>query len=371
MLHKRFVLILLFAATMILAAKSPQQKVITKTLTVEKGGTLEVNLNPGDVYVKTWDKNEILVKVDGLDEDETDELRITQKNGNVEIEYDGRMGWGRSAEYYFTIPNAYSIDVNTTGGDIAIQDNVKGSVQLQTMGGDIDLRSVDGNLKVETMGGDIEMSNATGEAYISTQGGNIKVGKLSGSTKEIKTMGGDISIDEVAKIGKITTFGGDISIRTANNRLECTTFGGNIEIDECKESVKADTYGGNVLIRGANGDVDVSTGGGNITLKNITGTITARTGAGDVYAELNSDSRKSSIIRTNSGSIEFYVIGNSQMTISAQVDSYHSGSGTIQSDYEGKISKNRGDMKGEFEINGGGVEVKLRATNGTIIINKK
>ncbi len=370
---KKYNIIFFFLVTAIITgADFPQKEAITKTVKAEKGGTLEVKLNPGDVSIRVWDRNEVLVEVDGLDDDESDELRITERNGNVKVTYEGKWGWGRSANYYFTIPSTYNVDVYTTGGDVDLHNNIDGYLNVQTMGGDIDLQSVNGDVNLETMGGDITLEDVGGKSYISTHGGDIKIGKLLGITKEIKTMGGDITINTVGEVKNVTTYGGDILISKATKNIELTTFGGDIEVLSSEEGVKAETYGGSILISGASGLVDVSSGGGNITLKNISGAVRARTGAGDIHVELKTSSNRESDIRTASGDIELYVLAGSKMTINAQVDSYWGdGKGLIKSDYEGTISKNRGDVDGEFKVNGGGAEVKLRVTNGSILIKKK
>ena len=225
----------------LLLAKAPQQEVITKTFAAEKGGTLEVNLNPGEIFVKTWSKNEVLVKIDGLDDREAEELRFQERNGNVSVEYEGEWGWGKNADYYFTIPEIYTLDISTTGGDIVFHNDIDGNVKVQTMGGEIELLSVTGDVSLETMGGEITVGDIDGSSYISTQGGDIKAGNLKGRSREIKTMGGDISIQSVNEIRQVTTYGGEIKINSVNKNIEVTTFGGDIKVAECKEGIKANT----------------------------------------------------------------------------------------------------------------------------------
>ena len=372
MLAKKYVVLLMSFTFTLLFAKSPQHEVITKTLTAEKGGTLEVKLNPGEVYIKTWERNEVLVKIDGLDERESEELEFSERRGNVSVEYDGKWGWGKSAEYYFTVPQNFNVKVYTTGGDIKIEDDLDGNISVQTMGGNVEMRSLTGDLSLETMGGDIVIGDVDGSAYISTQGGDIKIGSLNGSTKEVKTMGGDIDIHTVNEVRKITTYGGDIDVGNAKQNLEVITFGGSIDLKNCDAGVKASTYGGNIIVRKANGSVDVSSGGGNINLEKISGAVRARTGAGDIFVEFNEVMNEDSDLRTSAGDVELTIPASSEVKIFAEVNSYWGeGANTIKSDFEGRVSKNRGDFNATYEINGGGNEINIRASNGTISIKKK
>ncbi|MDZ7764243.1 MAG: DUF4097 family beta strand repeat-containing protein [Melioribacteraceae bacterium] len=363
------IIFLLFAVS--LASAELQQEAIAKTLTAKKGGTLEVKVNPGDIQINTWEKDQVLVKVDGLDQDDEKALKLDEQNGNVTVNYTGKWGWGRSAEYSITVPQNYNLDLHTTGGDIEIETDINGNVAVNTMGGDIELKSVSGNVKLETMGGDISLNNVDGTTYLSTQGGDIKADNLKGFVEGIKTMGGDIEIESIAGSKKVTTFGGRIKVNLAKEKLEVTTFGGNIELGRCLNGVDASTHGGNIAIKEANGKVDVSTGGGNISLHKINGEVRAKTGAGNIYLGLQSLTGKSNL-RTGSGDIEIQLSSGIKAEVYADVESYNrNGKDLIKSDFEGRISTERHNVIGQFEINGGGPEINLRVNNGTVTIKKQ
>lgn len=363
------IIFLLFAIS--LTSAELQQEVITKTLTAKKGGTLEVKVNPGDIQINTWEKSEVLVKVDGLDRDDKKALKLNEHNGNVTVNYTGKWGWGRNAEYSITVPKNYNLDLHTTGGDIKIETDINGNVTVNTMGGDIELESVSGDVKLETMGGDVLLNDVGGTTYISTQGGDIEVGNLIGFVEGIKTMGGDIEINSIAKSKKITTFGGTIKVNSAKEKLEVTTFGGNIELGRCLNGVDASTHGGNIIIDEAIANVDVSTGGGNISLHKIDGEVRAKTGAGNIYLGLQSLTGKSSL-RTGSGDIQLRLSSEVEAEVYADVESYNrNGKDLIKSDFEGRISTERHNVIGQFEINGGGPEINLRVNNGTVSIKKQ
>lgn len=363
------IIFLLFAIS--LTSAELQQEVITKTLTAKKGGTLEVEVNPGDILINTWDKSEVLVKVDGLDQDDAKALKLNEHNGNVTVNFTSKWGWGRSAEYNITVPKNYNLDLQTTGGDVEIETDIIGNVSVNTMGGVIKLESVSGDVKLETMGGEISLNDVEGTAYISTQGGDIEVGNLKGFVEGIKTMGGNIEIESIAKSKKVTTFGGSIKVNLATEKLEVTTFGGNLELGRCLNGVDASTHGGNITIKEANDKVDVSTGGGNISLHKISGEVRAKTGAGNIYLDLQSITGKSSL-RTGSGNIELRLSSGVKTDVYADVDTYNrNDKDLIKSDFEGRISTERNNVTGHFEINGGGPEINLRVNNGTVTIKKQ
>lgn len=366
-----FIVFIVFGLT---TAVFAQHDVVTRTLELEKGGTVKVEVNPGDITIKTWDKNEVLVKVDGLDDDEVRELEIRSKGNLLTIEYEGKWGYGNSADYTITVPTNVNLELYTTGGDVRLYNNISGDVKVSTMGGDISTESISGDAKLETMGGNISFKNIGGRASITTQGGDLRGNDISGSSTEVKTMGGDIQLNKINDVQKITTFGGNIFVKEANGDVELTTFGGQIELDKAQNSVTAKTYGGNISIGQANGRVDVNTGAGNIELRQISGSVKARTSAGDIYVGLNPSGNVESEIRTDAGDIVLTLPGNTKAEIEAKSiaagwarDNGH----TIRSDFDGDIRDRRGDVLGNFKINGGGNYIYLKTTSGDIQIKKK
>jgi DUF4097 and DUF4098 domain-containing protein YvlB len=351
-----------------------QREVITKTLALEKGGTLKIEVNPGDIDIKTWNKNEALVKVDGLDEDDLRHLDISSSGNTVTIKYVGKWGWGSNADYSITVPAQVNLDLHTTSGDIKLTNDIEGDVKINTMAGDISVRSITGNAKLETMGGDIFFEKISGRATVSSQGGNLTGGDIQGSATEVKTMGGDIKLSKINNVRKVTTFGGDIDVDQSNGDVELTTFGGEIRLDQAQNSVRAKTYGGNIFIGNANGFIDVSTGGGNIELKNITGSINARTSAGNIYANLTPTGDNDSELRTDAGDIIITLPSNVKVNVEAIANAADWGKDNrriIRSDFDGDIRDNRGQVEGDFTINGGGAKINLKTTFGDIQIKKK
>jgi len=373
-MKKISLLFVLFLITGISSGIYAQHEDVTRTLSLDKGGLLKVEVNPGDIYIRTWNKNEVLVKIAGIDEDEMDELEMKSSGDVVTIKYIGKWGWGNSANYSITVPEIVDLDLYSTGGDIEIFNNINGDVKVNTMGGDIVTQNISGDGKLETMGGNIEFKNISGRASITSQGGDLEGGDINGSAREVKTMGGDIQLGKINNVNKVTTFGGDIEISESIGNIELTTFGGNIELLKAQNSVTAKSYGGNISIGHANGLVDVNTAAGNIELKQITGFVNARTSAGNVYVDLSPTGNHESEIRTDAGEIILILPGNAKASIEAKsiASSWGRDNGkAIRSDFEGNIRERRGDVLGDFIINGGGNKIYLKTTSGSIQIRKK
>ncbi|MGD8777538.1 MAG: DUF4097 family beta strand repeat-containing protein [Ignavibacteria bacterium] len=349
-----------------------------ETFKVSKGGTLKIDVNPGDVEINTWDKNEVYILVTDIDSDDSEGLKIRKSGNKIIVTYNSHWGWSDS-DISATVPKDFNLDIRSTSGDIDVIGDVTGDVKAETSGGDITTYNVTGEVYLNTMGGDIKTGDIKGDLYLNTQGGDIKIGLVSGGKRAtINTMGGDIKITEIGTSLDVKTYGGDIRVGDINGEANAVTYGGDIILGNVKAGVDAETYGGNIKLESANGEVKASTYGGNLYLKKVKGSVSAKTNAGKVYVELDPEVNSRSLIRSNMGDIELLIPANTKVTVDAEIkvrgwwkhakDDYD-----IHSDFKATNYVQDEDEKevyGLYEINGGGPIVKIKTTNSKIKIAK-
>ena len=80
----------LFAITIAIAG---EEEGTSKSFNVGKGGTFEISTSVGDIRISTWDKNEVYVNVEGLDDEDVSHLKMSQSGNGVRVTY--RTHWGR------------------------------------------------------------------------------------------------------------------------------------------------------------------------------------------------------------------------------------------------------------------------------------
>lgn len=370
-------LALLLLTVSILTAATGKPGEVTKSFKVSKGGKLVVDINPGDIIIKTWDKDELLVKTKGLEEDDKEYLELTQSGNTIKISFDSGWGWSEKLRFYVNLPKQFNVDCETSGGDIIFQNDLDGEVNLHTAGGDIELMNILGKSRINTSGGDITIGDVGADLRANTSGGDIETGNISGQA-EIKTMGGSIDIEDVTSDLEVVTYGGDIRIGQIGGNANIETYGGDIRIKEVSGSVDANTYGGNINLKGASGEVEVSTAGGNLTLYDITGSVKAKTASGRIYAELDPSGKGRSSFVTASGEIKLILPETAKADIDATIK-VTSGWRHRDKDFDYEIISDfkteREDIsdreiRAEFKLNGGGEKIKLRTTNSDIRIEK-
>lgn len=249
-----------------LAAPGARAEDFERSVAVEPGGTLRVELSSGSIEVETHDRAtvEIDARTSGwaaramqfaLDQDGRN-VRLTGSRSS----WLGGLGPGR-VEVRVRTPQEFSLDLRTSGGRIDVQE-LSGQVKATTSGGSIELDRVDGDIELNTSGGSIKALEIEGDVYARTSGGSIHASEVSGRV-EVRTSGGSIRIRDVGGEVEAKTSGGSISVRftgAASGRLE--TSGGSIEVelpDEEGVDLDARTSGGRVVISedfGISGNVE-------------------------------------------------------------------------------------------------------------------
>lgn len=183
---------------------------------------------------------------------------------------------------------------------------------------------------------------------------------------DLKTSGGSISVDDLEGTVEIKTSGGSLDLNNIRGPVAGKTSGGSISIGKVDGDVKVNTSGGSIRIANAYGTVDAHTSGGGITVNEVMGTIQADTSGGSVKAYISQQPKGNCRLKTSGGSITVYLAED----IALNVDAGTSG-GSIHTEFpvtiQGKVSKR--ELKAQ--INGGGPELYLHTSGGSIYIKKK
>jgi len=353
-----------------------------QTFAVGKGSSLEVSVTGCEILIKTADRNEINVVVEGIDEDDLEYVKMKQSGDEVNVTYRPKWGSHSDGRFVITVPTQTKLDLRTSGGNIELQGNLTGDAVGSTSGGDITIEKVKGMVRMSTSGGDVRTGDIDGKADLRTSGGNITLAAVNGEAS-VATSGGDIRIEKVAKKLEARTSGGDIEVGDIGGDATLSTAGGDVRVGKVSGNANLRTAGGDLKLQGASGTVEAKTAGGDIDLKNITGSIEASTAGGNVNAELNPSGKGESRLKTAGGDIKLFIPENAKATIEATIrlrdnDGWGSKSRKskydIRSDFKAETyekDEDREEIHGRYILNGGGETITLETVNGYIDIKKK
>jgi hypothetical protein len=177
-----------------------------------------------------------------------------------------------------------------------------------------------------------------------------------------KTSGGDVRLENVSGPSQLRTSGGRVEAKNVKGPFEGHTSGGDVRIESMEGAVNAHTSGGNVVVSKVKGDVDAHTSGGDVRVMSVDGRINAGTSGGNVRCEVTGVNRGISAT-TSGGSVWLTLPKNATGTLDAQA-----GGGHIDSDFP--ISTTHwSEHRLSGQINGGGEEIYLRTSGGSITLN--
>ena len=164
---------------------------------------------------------------------------------------------------------------------------------------------------------------------------------------------------------RLKTSGGGISVAGLEGEVHGKTSGGGLRFDGIRGPVWGKTSGGSVEVGSVEGNVDVHTSGGSIRIKEIKGAVNAKTSGGSVKAYVSGQPESDCRLKTSGGSITVYL----DEGVSMDVDASTSG-GRVHTEFpvtiQGEISK----RKLNAEINGGGPELYLHTSGGSIYLKR-
>ncbi len=300
----------LLASPAVLQAKIT--RTVEKTFTVQPGGNLKASTQGGDITVQTADTPEVRITAKEVIRASTDkeadelleDLTLTfEQNGNdivAEAKYEkgrGSFHFGNwppvQVSFTVTVPKNFNLNLNTSGGDIAVA-SLQGNVRARTSGGELKFDRIDGDIDGHTSGGDIVLTEGTARAKLGTSGGDITIERAGGPT-EVSTSGGDITVNSAAQLISATTSGGNVKATLTEPLKQDTllsTSGGDVRVRVVKGAgfqLEASTSGGDVHAEGLTITIDkggvgksrltgtVNGGGPRLKLRSSGGDITIRT----------------------------------------------------------------------------------------------
>ncbi|HEY7391712.1 MAG TPA: hypothetical protein VH640_24565 [Bryobacteraceae bacterium] len=276
--------------------------------------------------------------------------------------------------------------VAAPGGPVLTNLNIKAPrlklAVVQTSGGSVEANSIDGDLRVNSGGGDLKCDRIGGDCNLATAGGRIQVGEVGGDL-ECATAGGAISVKTVRGDAVLETAGGSVDVSTAGGDLRVSTAGGAIHIGSASGNVTAGSGGGSITVGKAGGQVTVremagpvevgaaaavrcESGSGGVRVSNISGPMRITTALGSIIASLMDGRFRESMLETGNGDVTVLIPSNLGVTIRAETER-----GRVVSDFPMAQRLVGMEVRAEGSINGGGPMLRIAGAGGTIFIKRQ
>jgi DUF4097 and DUF4098 domain-containing protein YvlB len=293
----RRTLALIAALAFTFTVHAASHDVIRRGFNVAEGGTLHLEAGIGDVKIVAGGTGvAIEIQRDADSDAYLKRLQVTFSQSGNDVTITGKyestfhffsFGDQLRVRYNIRVPAHYSVDVDTSGGDVDLAD-LNGNVTAHTSGGDMKAGHLTGTTALSTSGGDVELAGVNGKLTVHTSGGTIHLGEGSGPA-ELKTSGGSIKVEHIAGDLYARTSGGSVTARfAAAPHAECklSTSGGSITVS---------------LPASANLDLDAHASGGGVDSE-LPVTVMGKHGEDSLNGKINAGGPRL-VLRTSGGSI--------------------------------------------------------------------
>lgn len=245
--------------------------VYSKEYDVNSFNKFNFDLSSADLDVIYSENNNIKLE---LYEREENNVSVNEDGNTLEVNFSknrsicfGICYSSKRAKLYLPKDFKGNLDVNSSSGDISMDDYSNISGNIKSTSGNIDIRGIE-MATVRSTSGDINVNNAN-SLDVSSTSGELILGSIP--TLKFETTSGDVSVREVNEITGRTT-SGEVEINNVNGRIDINTTSGDVEIKYAllNKNSNISTVSGEVDIRLNEAvNVDVNTVSGDKDIYNI------------------------------------------------------------------------------------------------------
>lgn len=181
---------------------------------------------------------------------------------------------------------------------------------------------------------------------------------------DVNTSGGSISGNDINGKVVANTSGGSIRFGKINGPVNAHTSGGSVSVADIKGNADVGTSGGSIKVGNVDGNVVARTSGGSIKVGAVTGEMSGHTSGGSISAELTQQIEKRLELSTSGGSINLAVPHDFKADLEASTSG-----GKVVCDLPLQGTVKRSSVNGK--VNGGGPQVSLHTSGGSINVAKR
>ncbi len=200
---------------------------IEKIFAVDAAPKADVQIQAGDVRIKSGTEGEIKAVVDARDEST---VLVEQRGGTVVVRIPS-TGWmnRNSAAVTLYVPEKAEVLVSTASAEVRVMTPLS-ELEVNTASGDVDFGTV-GSLTVRTASGDITGDEVNGMASVATASGDVRIKSCKGKAS-FSSASGDVDIDQASGgLMKASTASGDVSIAICqSSEVKCKSMSGSVSL---------------------------------------------------------------------------------------------------------------------------------------------
>lgn len=234
---------------------------IDETRPLDPRGEVEVSNVKGSIEVRTWDRSE--VRITGSLGDGVERLEITGEGRRlgVRVRYPRNASSAEATALVLEIPHQASLDVESVAASVDVQGIAGDELGIDSVSGRITAVGAPRKASIESVSGDQRLNLNARDVDAESVSGKISLrGRIAGSV-DVESVSGDIDVDTRGeRLGKleVSTVSGDASVRTGiadGGRFGFESVSGDVRLAlprDVSAQVEASTFSGDIQAPEAN-----------------------------------------------------------------------------------------------------------------------
>jgi DUF4097 and DUF4098 domain-containing protein YvlB len=303
-----------------------RQASATQERQLRRGAAVRIENPFGGIVIRGWDRDVVQANVEGLAGEST-AIRIDDLSaGGLLVRPAAEARHAKGIALKVSLPTYAAIEtIATTDGDVEIE-GMGGPVEVKSGSGNVRISRVAGATKVNTASGDINVDRVP-SLQVNSQSGDVTLSNLGGGA--MVGTSGRLDARNVAGDVIVRTESGSVTLDNIAGQLDIVMSSGSLKVFNAGGNIQAVTIGGSINLQCVQGNVEASTVTGSITLSGIHGDVSARTTSGGL--RLTTAMRESGryTMKSLSGSVRMFVEGEAP-GFNGTLSSH---SGRIETDY--------------------------------------
>jgi DUF4097 and DUF4098 domain-containing protein YvlB/cell division septum initiation protein DivIVA len=143
------------------------------------------------------------------------------------------------------LPRDLAVQIRRVDGNLTVRE-LDGALTVAAVRGDLELRRISSTVTGERVHRDARITEC-GEVSLADIEGHLRAHTLSGRL-QIRTIGGDVEIDQATAVRIDGGVGGDVRARRLS-QLDAASIGGDLIVEDVSDGCKADNIGGDVRVQ--------------------------------------------------------------------------------------------------------------------------
>lgn len=249
--------LLLAGFTLPALAASP----IDETRPLDARGEVEVSNVKGSIEIRTWDRDEVRITGSLGDGVERLEIQGEGRKLSVRVRYPRNSSNAEATSLVLEIPRQASLDVDSVAASVDVQGVAGDELEIDSVSGRVTAVGAPRKASIESVSGDQRLNLNARDIDAESVSGRISLrGRIAGSV-DIESVSGDIDVDtrgERLRKLDVSTVSGDASVRTGiadGGRFDFESVSGDVRLvlpRDASAQVEAATFSGDIEAPGAN-----------------------------------------------------------------------------------------------------------------------